>query len=285
MVAALISARSGTRADDGGPVSPDGPRRGSCFQESVPLVALLEGARQEMACFQRRQQAANVCAFELFRRALVLRDEAAWVGLYDLYAHLIESWILHSAHASFLENLDALVNETFAKFAHALTGRDLRAFATTPALLAYLKRCAASVVADDQRQRQQWSREERLSALEREPQVADPADAIAGQQAARDLWRAMSREVSCEAERLLLESCVQGVQPRDLASRYPDLFPTIDAVYDTKRNLLERLRRSRAVQAWRREQGCAEETLPPLKTRGRPRKPPSPAALPKGDSL
>lgn len=93
----------------------------------IPLAMIIQGTREEIAAFLHKQSTANQSSFELFRRALVLRDEAAWVGLYQVYHALVESWILRRALAGIGDHLESLVNATFAKFARAITVRDLRA--------------------------------------------------------------------------------------------------------------------------------------------------------------
>lgn len=121
-------------------------------------------------------------------------------------------------------------------------------------MLSYLKCCAASVVADDQRSHLRWACEEPLSTIEREPLARDPAESVIEELAAHDLWQTVRSAARNEAERLVLEeNLLHGVPPRSLPHHYPQVFATTADVYRVKRNLLERLRRNRAVQAWRRE--------------------------------
>ena len=89
--------------------------------EHLMATELIQEARQEIAQFLHDHQATDdACAFELFRRAIVLRDEQAWAGLYELYNAVVSSWILRLVPKLANEDLDALVNGTFAKFACAL---------------------------------------------------------------------------------------------------------------------------------------------------------------------
>ncbi|MGB8346587.1 MAG: hypothetical protein WCD86_17000 [Ktedonobacteraceae bacterium] len=222
--------------------------------ERLPVADLVQGARQETMLFLRKLPTDGSHAFELFRRALALRDDAAWAGLYDLYRIVVKSWVLQRASLIFIDDLDALVNETFAKFAQAIDARKWPDFSQARALLAYLKSCAGSVVADNWRFRQRWSRDDPLDTVEQGLFLDDPADTIVEQLAARDLWRVMCSAISSEEERLVLQIVIaQGEPPRELQQCYPVLFPTIDDVYRVKRNLLERLRRNRAVLAFVRQ--------------------------------
>jgi DNA-directed RNA polymerase specialized sigma24 family protein len=221
--------------------------------EQLPLDVLLQEAHQEISRFRGKQKTSNMAAFEVFRRALLLRDDGAWVSLYQLYAPLVEAWILLHCRGSSIDahELDGLVNETFAKFASAIDARRWQQFPETRNLLAYLKCCAVTVAADEGRQQQRRSREASLDAidLEQSPLLEDPAETVINHLVLRDLWQAAGGIVTCEQERLILEQhYALGVPLRELPSGYPQLFPTIDGVYSIKRNLLQRLRRSRAVQ-------------------------------------
>lgn len=222
--------------------------------EQLPLDVLLQEAHQEISRFRGKQETTNVASFEVFRRALLLRDDAAWAGLYQLYAPLIETWILLRRPGGRLhaDELAAMVNEALAKFALALPAERWPRFAGTDHLLAYLKRCALTVAAEAWRLQQRWAaREASLERLDHEqsPLLDDPAEAVTRQLVLHELWQVAAGIARCEQERLLLQQhYAQGVPLQELPARYPELFPTIQSVYSLKRNLLQRLRRSRAVQ-------------------------------------
>ena len=64
-----------------------------------------------------------------------------------------------------------------------------------------------------------------------------------------ELWQAITQEVTDGAERLLLYlSAALDLSPRQIHARYPSLYPTVQDVYRMKRNVLDRLRRSRVVR-------------------------------------
>lgn len=93
----------------------------------LPLALLEQQCRAEIAAFQRSRSASperSRAQYELFRRALVLRDEAAWVVLYTLYEHLVNRWLWAAGgNCAWLtsEECDALVNLVMSKFARAIT--------------------------------------------------------------------------------------------------------------------------------------------------------------------
>lgn len=223
------------------------------FLERLPIDVLLAEVQQEIIRFRNRQKTSNRAAFEVFRRALLLRDDEAWAGLYQLYTPLVEAWILlHSPGLCIqLSEREVLVNEAFAKFAAAIDARKWSQFPETRKLLAYLKCCAVTVATDEWRRTQRKTREVSLEAVTQEqlPLLDDPAGVVVDHLALHDLWQIAQSAITCEQERLILEQhYALGVPLRELKLRYPQLFPTMDAVYCIKRNLIERLRRNRAVQ-------------------------------------
>jgi hypothetical protein len=189
---------------------------------------------------------------ELFRRAIVKRDDDAWACIYQQYAPLVLAWVAQHQSAAPLLGQDGgapLVNAAFAKFSLALTPPKMENFASLAALLKYLKMCVHSVVADEVRSRNARQFEEALELIEHEPVAADPADDIVADISARSLWRVVQAELKGEEERVLVYlAFVHAMKPAQISSRQPQLFPTVDDVYRIKRNVLERLRRSRRLR-------------------------------------
>ncbi|MBX5455828.1 MAG: sigma-70 family RNA polymerase sigma factor [Thermogemmatispora sp.] len=220
-------------------------------QWSVP--ALARACAEETSRFLKQNRADERYCLELFRRALMLRDEEAWACLYQQYAPLVLSWIhQHPAATPLLEHDggQSVVNLVFAKFAQALTPGRVQQFDSLAALLKYLKMCVHSVVTDEGRVQQLQQLEQTLEALEHEPAVADPAEEVVAQLSAQDLWQAILEELHSEEERMLIYlAYVQGLKPSEICLRFQHLFPSVNDVYRLKRNMLDRLRRNRRLQA------------------------------------
>src|SRR5215216_1127040 len=86
-------------------------------------------------------------AHELFRRALVERDEQAWEHVYTHYSPLVEGWVRRSgAFASCGESSEFFVGAAFTKFWRAMSPERFATFPTLAALLQYLQLCTSSVV-------------------------------------------------------------------------------------------------------------------------------------------
>ncbi|GCE12347.1 RNA polymerase sigma factor [Tengunoibacter tsumagoiensis] len=228
------------------------PQAGQPEQLSVNELARF--CSEETAKFLKQSASNDRFCRELFRRAIIFQDEAAWACLYQQYAPLVLTWIMqHQGSMSILgqEGVSSLVNAVFAKFSQALTPQKVENFSTLAALLKYLKMCVHSVVADEVRTRQARHYEETLEGIEQEPASDDPAEAVIAHLSAQDLWQAIQEELHSEDERLLVYlAYVQGMKPGEISMQQQSFFPSVDDVYRIKRNVLERLRRNRRLQAF-----------------------------------
>jgi hypothetical protein len=208
---------------------------------------------EETSKFLRQDTSTDRFCLELFRRAIGRRDDEAWTYIYQQYAPLVLTWVTqHQSTALLLgqEGSAPLVNAAFAKFAQALTPAKMERFDSLAAILKYLKMCVHSVVADEMRSRQARLCEDTLETIEQEPASDDPADDVISAISAQSLWQTIQEELNGEEERLLIYlAYVRGMKPGEISRYHQRLFPSVDDVYRIKRNVLERLRRNKRLQA------------------------------------
>jgi RNA polymerase sigma factor (sigma-70 family) len=221
--------------------------------ERLTINELARHCSEETNKFLKQNVSNDRYCLELFRRAIVNRDDDAWASIYQQYAPLVLTWITQHQSATPLLGQDGsgpLVNAAFAKFSQALTPAKMENFDALAAVLKYLKMCVHSVVADEVRARQARQYEEALDAIEHEPASADPAEDVIASISAQGLWQVILEELNGEDERVLIYlAYVQGMKPGEISNRHRQFFPTVDDVYRIKRNVLERLRRNRRLQA------------------------------------
>jgi RNA polymerase sigma factor (sigma-70 family) len=221
--------------------------------EQLTINELARCCSEETNKFLKQSVSNDRFCLELFRRAIVARNDEAWASIYQQYAPLVLTWVTQHQSATPLLGQDGsapLVNAAFAKFSQALTPDKMRNFDSLAAILKYLKMCVHSVVADEVRSRQARQYEETLDSIEHEPASDDPADDVVSHISAQSLWKVIQEELNGEDERILLYlAYVQGMKPGEISSQHSRLFPTVDDVYRIKRNVLERLRRNRRLQA------------------------------------
>ena len=223
--------------------------------QHMTITELIKETRQETALFQHRQATESACSYELWRRAIVLRDDWAWSAVYGLYAPVVSAWILLRVPRLVGEDLDVLVNQAFARFAHAMTEQKWCDFACVGALLGYLKCCAQSAATDYHR----WQprQHEALDSLPvaSEPVIGDCAETVMERLAAQELWSLVCSEAPAHEEQLVLLLVVaQGMSPRALQQRYPAMYPTVQDIYRIRRNVIERLQRNKELRQFHRSQ-------------------------------
>ncbi|MEF3275765.1 MAG: sigma-70 family RNA polymerase sigma factor [Chloroflexus sp.] len=218
---------------------------------ALQIEELVRRCSIESERFYRGQAHDSRYSYELFRRALVERDEMAWNYLFQHYSPLVESWIRRSgAFVSSGESSEYFVVGAFTKFWRAVTPERFASFPNLASLLQYLQLCASSVVIDTVRA-QSWAEvmpEDRINHQRTQP--AAPDEEAMQRIDQQEFWRFIDSQLHNESERVVVYgSFVLGMTPRAIFERYPALFATIYDVYNVKRNVLSRLSRNGYLRA------------------------------------
>src|SRR5262249_10136117 len=195
---------------------------------------------------------AHLDGYELFRRAIVERDDQAWAEAAVRYRQLLIAWTGHrSSNATIGERADDIANRALVRAWSALSPERFGQFPNLAAVLAYLRACVTSVVIDCARSEANL---ERVMQLIEVDQVATPEQIVLDQVDRRELWRIASQLAQSEEERVVLaESYVYVLPPRVILERHPHPFADTTAIYATKRNLLTRLKRCPELLQWYQE--------------------------------
>ena len=198
----------------------------------------------------RADAAEDAAGLELFRRAIADGDEAAWRDIIDMYRGLLLAQAGRQVVRGLVFEDDGFcVDRAFQRFWGASRAGRIRRFDDLGAILKYLKMCLGSVMLDEARarRRQAWMSFDDLAP---EADVnADPSGEVIGRLGRRELWAAVERELADPKEHLVARlSFVAGLSPREILARHPDEFEDVFDVYRIKRNMIDRLRRSRTIQ-------------------------------------
>ena len=198
----------------------------------------------------RADAAEDAAGLELFRRAIADGDEAAWRDVIDMYRGMLLAQASQQVvRGLVLEDDGFCVDRAFQRFWGASRAGRIRRFDDLGAILKYLKMCLGSVMLDEARarRRQAWMSFDDLAP---EADVnADPSGEVIGRLGRRELWAAVERELADPKEHLVARlSFVAGLSPREILARHPDEFEDVFDVYRIKRNMIDRLRRSRTIQ-------------------------------------
>ncbi len=212
-------------------------------RSTVSVTELARRCAEEMARYRRRQSydphLVRRHCYELFRCALVQRDEEAWAALYSQYHHLVRRWLGNTPG-----NPDALVNQALAKFWQALPPDRFADFPTLDKILAYLRRCAQSVAMDARRQ-EEWKRVVEDSLAPTQGGVEQILDKIVGEQ----LYEYVTESLSSPQERLIFRASFEwNLKPSMIAARWSDTFTGAREVYRIKERIIRRLRRDKGLK-------------------------------------
>jgi DNA-directed RNA polymerase specialized sigma24 family protein len=205
-------------------------------------------AKREIRSRANEQRSSDCEAgYELFRRAILARDEDAWIEISTRYRAMLIAWAGQSSvMGSIDEGCEDVADRALARAWSALSPARFRNFPNLAALMGYLRTCVSATAIDMARAR---------AVRERAYQKLDPAVTATPEQVVIeeiervDLWRAVLGAISCEQERIvLIESFQLNLPPRAILARHPELFSDVGEVYMAKRHLIGRLQRDPNVR-------------------------------------
>ena len=183
--------------------------------------------------------------YELFRRAIVDRDADAWAAIHARYHSLLVSWAYYNGAQRCLELPSDIADRALARAWAALTPDRFAEFPSLASLLSYLRTCVKTTAIDIARAQ---------AASERAWQQVDadvpttPEQLILDKLENEALWQFVIGLATTPCDRItLIESCIYGLPPRAIQARHPMLFPDVESVYTTKRNLFNRLQRNQEL--------------------------------------
>ena len=208
-------------------------------------------AQAQELSYSRGQPTDDTAGLELFRRAIDERNDDAWRAIMEIYRGLLVAQAGRRViRGLVIEDDGFCVDRAFQRFWRATrSARVHHQFNDLASILKYLKLCLGTVLLDEARAR----RRQGAVSIDDVPTdryvSADASTDVIGKIARRELWRAIERELADANQRLVARlSFLAGLSPREILARHPDTFQDVFDVYRTKRNMLDRLRRSRAIQ-------------------------------------
>ena len=222
------------------------------------IEELSSGCDQEQGRYRRGEACDDTDALELFRRAILERDDTAWSAVHSSYNPMVLAWCRRASPNSTI-NSEEVASLAWEKFWRSFGPQKFEGAERIADILSYLKMCAASAVIDWARQ-QRWDfflnlpgQEDRegspvVSGLTNSTQSSIEQTIIECEDRA-ELWAIVDRRIRIPQERLLLHLRYElGLRSTEIQMRRPDLFPDVAAVYRTTRNLLDRLRRDPQIR-------------------------------------
>lgn len=216
----------------------------------VALSELTSQCRDQTQRFLRGEATDDRYCLEIFQRAIVDREDAAWSAVLQQYSGIVLAYVAqHTAASEMEQSPDYWINRAFQRFWSAVGPERFGHFPDLPSLLKYLKLCAHSVILDEVRAR----RARGAVSLDEVPETfsttASAERTVLSESDREQLWTVVLDEVSDEAEyQVTYLSFVRDLKPGEIYDRRPELFESVADVYRIKRNVLQRLRRSPRVR-------------------------------------
>lgn len=202
-------------------------------------------ARESERFFKRRDHDPRFC-FELFRRAILHRNELAWEYIYLQYRPLVAGWVgRHPLFPAVAEQMEDFILVAFEKMWKALTPTKFEAFSELKALLSYLRMCVHSAVVDAARKKERDELlEQALAGSEPWTEASNPDKGGQSRPEREEFWRWLSDRLKNEKEKTIVYgSFVLALKPREVYAQYGDVFDSIEEVRRVKENVIARLRR------------------------------------------
>lgn len=185
---------------------------------ALSVDALAGRCAQETERYRRREPSDGQFCFELLRRALADGLPEAFTRAYQIYERQVLAWVYsHGGFAQTGEEADFFTRGALSSFYFALRGPRFARFPALPPVLAYLKLCVHTAIA-------QYLRDQRPAASE---PLDDEADAAYSPELgqgvdAAELWAQVCRLLPDERDRLLARLIfVQDLKPRQIVAAAP----------------------------------------------------------------
>lgn len=203
-------------------------------------------ARETELFFQRQIYDPHYC-FELWRRAVIERNQRAWELVYDQYRPVVAGWVeRHPAFPISGEEVQYFVNRTFERVWAALTPSKFSQFSDLRSVLRYLQTCVHSVILDEVRVAEQALVGAQADVATFDGRANGPTveDQVLARVRQAEFWGEIEPRLRSDKERCVVHgSFVLALKPREIFAQYKNTFRDVKEVYRVKENVLARLAR------------------------------------------
>lgn len=222
--------------------------------QTLTLASITVRCAEETKRFVARQTATFQYCYELFRRAIQLRDMDAWDMVMVQYQRLMQSWAArHPRFPSTGEEADYFVNGACAKLWERIPPERFNNFPDVKSILRYLQMCIHSAVTDYARSHSIVTVEFGESEL-KEERIAIVADNTGENAERRQFWDIINARLKDDKERLVVRGLfIYGLKPAELISKYPRQFRDVREIYSIRENVVDRLSRDNTLKELKTE--------------------------------
>jgi RNA polymerase sigma factor (sigma-70 family) len=223
--------------------------------QQMPLGDLAQRCAQETDSYFRKKSNDPRYCLELFRRAIVVRDDGAWSAIYTQYQPEVEKWVYKHSEIDFLnEEAQDFVVQAFGRFSAYFTAEKFANSRSLAAILSYLQMCVHAAITDAWRKGHRIQLEQDARDDE-EQEHSEPAVTPEDHFQNEEFWQLIKRKSKDPREYLVIYcSFYLGLSPREILAECPNEFRSIKEIYQHKANFLERLGRDAEFKEFGRQQ-------------------------------
>ena len=222
--------------------------------DEMNLEDLTKCCVQEMNKYRRKEISSDQYCLEILRRAVVQRDNGAWVVLQQQFSENVRLWLARHPYretALRYEAEQSYVDDTFRRFWQAIKDQQL-IFSTLASALSYLHLCLNCAIMDTLRA---YSRPKEEPIPDYMHGGVD-GPGVEDRYHEGELWEVIKALLPGEKEKrvaYLLFYC--NLKPREIVRYCAAEFSSEGEIYRLKRNIMERILRNVDKIRWRLEGG------------------------------
>lgn len=190
---------------------------------SLPLDQLADACAEQTRRFSRREPSDTLFCFELLRRALAEALPEAFTWVHRIYERQVIRWVYqHTRFEQTGESAEFFANAALTQFYFALRGARFAQFGSLAQVLAYLKACVHSAVAQYVRDHEKTALLP-LEAAAEAPVVVNPGEALE----AAEVWAYICQQLPDEHDQWLARCAFMlDLKPKAIAAANPGYWRT-----------------------------------------------------------
>ncbi len=216
--------------------------------DEMSLATLVECSVREMAKYRRKEPCDDKYCLEIFRRAVVLHDNNAWIALQRQFGENVRLWLGGHSHRELAlryESEQTYIDDAFRRFWQAVSDQSLL-FTTIASALSYLRLCLHCAIMDTLRS---FAR----ANIEPIPEHGHPDEPQVEDRYYEDeLWETIKSILPGKKEqRVAYLHFHCNLKPREIIRYCPGEFRNEEEIYRLKRNIMERIQRNATIIRWK----------------------------------
>lgn len=207
---------------------------------------LAQRCAQETDLYFNHHDSDSSYCFELFRRAIYLKDDRALGLVFVQYQPLVMRWVdrwmgRHPDFSWVNDHAEDFIAQAFERFWISFTPAKFEKSQSIAGILNYLKMCVHGTIMDAWRKMRHLQLEQEMGEDE---SISEPAPTPEELFQKDEFWQLIKKKSKDKKEyTVIYASFSLALSPRQILAEYPEVFSTIKEIYQCKANLLERLGR------------------------------------------